>query len=358
MAPEQFEGIADIRSDIYSFGIVLFQMINQGKLPFVCRTIEDFILAHKNRPIPKFESELALIIEKCLQKLPKDRYQDFKELRLDLEQCYKKNIGENIPLVPKEEINEAIEYASRGYSFNQLRLYDKAIEEFQKALKLNEDEMSVYNNLGISYIRKGLYDKSIDILKAGIKKFPKEANQYMTLADAYQYKRLSSKARKEIKKAMKLDPNNAAFHLLAGFIYADMKDLPEAIKSMRRSVELDSNNAFAYEHLGILLRIVGNLESITMFQKAIEINPASHKSYFYIGMHLYEQDRYKEALMFAKQALVINPNRAKYHVLVGSCHQVLGSIELAIKEYKEALRLEPNRNDAKTNLEKLLRGKF
>ena len=34
MAPEQFEGEADVRSDIYSFGIVMYQMINRGRTPF------------------------------------------------------------------------------------------------------------------------------------------------------------------------------------------------------------------------------------------------------------------------------------------------------------------------------------
>ena len=100
--------------------------------------------------------------------------------------------------------------------------------------------------------------------------------------------------------------------------------------------------------------MVGNLESIRMFQKAIELNPASHMSHFYIGLHLYNQSRYKESLFFAKQALALNPNKASYHVLLGNLFQVRGSTDLAIKEFKEALRLEPDRNDARINLEILL----
>lgn len=355
MAPEQFEGYADVRSDIYSFGIILFQMVNQGKLPFVCSNIKDFSIAHKNQPLPKFESELALIIKKCLQKSPKNRYQDFKELKLDLEQSYKKNIGENIPLVPKEEINEADECALRGYSYDQLQLFDMAIQEYENALKLNDEIDSVYTNLGIAYRSKGLYDKSIKVLQAGIKKFPKNAYQHINLATAYQIKGLNDKARKEIKRAIKLEPKNAEITHHAGYIYADMNDTPEAIKYMKRSIELDPNSAFYYEQLGVLLFEAKSPESIKMFQKAIEINPTSHKSYFYIGLLLGGQGRLNEALIFAKQALALDPNDAGYHTLLGNVFQHLGSFKLALKEYKEALSLEPKKEESKIYLEERIK---
>lgn len=130
MAPEQFDGVTDIRSDIYSFGIVLFQMINNGKWPFMSNTIEGFKTAHQKHPLPQIESIMFPIIKKCLAKSPKNRYFNFTELSFDLEELYKKETGEwDFDL---GDINiEFEDYGIKGNAFFALRMYDEAIIEFK-----------------------------------------------------------------------------------------------------------------------------------------------------------------------------------------------------------------------------------
>ena len=53
MSPEQFDDVkhVDIRSDIYSFGVMLFQMVT-GKLPFVGSTVQELEHLHKRNAPP------------------------------------------------------------------------------------------------------------------------------------------------------------------------------------------------------------------------------------------------------------------------------------------------------------------
>jgi len=88
MAPEQFDGKFFISSDIYSIGIILYQLLNRGALPFECKSEHEFYLAHKNKDFKKIETPIFPIVQKCLKKKPKDRYQNYKSLRLDLEKFY------------------------------------------------------------------------------------------------------------------------------------------------------------------------------------------------------------------------------------------------------------------------------
>ncbi|MCK4573197.1 MAG: protein kinase, partial [candidate division Zixibacteria bacterium] len=91
MSPEQARGeTVDTRSDIFSFGIMLY-MLTTGELPFssgsqVSTLAKILEVKHesprtKNQNIP---AELERYIDKCLQKDPNDRYQDTRDLVVDL----------------------------------------------------------------------------------------------------------------------------------------------------------------------------------------------------------------------------------------------------------------------------------
>jgi serine/threonine-protein kinase len=92
MSPEQaLAKEVDHRSDIFSVGIVLYQMA-AGRLPFSGSTPTETITEIvRSKPVPVSEvspsvpSELERIIRKCLEKEPARRYQSARELLVDLQ---------------------------------------------------------------------------------------------------------------------------------------------------------------------------------------------------------------------------------------------------------------------------------
>ena len=96
MAPEQIQGgEVDARSDIFSFGVVLFEMLT-GKIPF--RGEHDAALMYSivneepeplQTHIPDAPSELLHIINRCLEKDPEDRYQTVHDMVIDLRRLKK-----------------------------------------------------------------------------------------------------------------------------------------------------------------------------------------------------------------------------------------------------------------------------
>ena len=105
MSPEQVRGqVADHRSDIFSFGAILYEMLS-GKRAFRKETGAETMTAILREQPPELLSDgaapspgLERIVRHCLEKRPEDRYQSARDLVFDLEQL------SELPSSPSETV--------------------------------------------------------------------------------------------------------------------------------------------------------------------------------------------------------------------------------------------------------------
>jgi tetratricopeptide (TPR) repeat protein len=119
--------------------------------------------------------------------------------------------------------------------------------------------------------------------------------------------------------------------------------IDEAIELFQRSIEAKPT-AEGYTYHGWALSFLGRLdEAIDDCKKAIGIDPEFGNPYNDIGVYLMQRGRLDEAIPWlerAKQARRYEPRHFPYANL-GSIYERKGLWREAMKEYQEALRLQP-----------------
>jgi serine/threonine protein kinase len=253
MPPEQFTDAAscDQRSDIYAFGIVLYQMVTGGRLPFLAslpkddsleeqkRFARETYLLHTKAPVPKLDSPLFPIIQRCLEKQPNKRYETFKELRVDLEPLLKSQTGETVK--PPEEIEfEAWEWINKGHSLNSLGRFDEAIKCYEQALEINPQNVLAWNNKGASLNSLGRFDEALGCYD----------------------------------QAIKIDPQDADAWYNKGVSLARLGRFDEEIKCYEQALEINLQHALAWYNKAIVEDELGRkLDATRFYRKFLELEP-------------------------------------------------------------------------------------
>lgn len=358
-SPEQIMGLKTIdhRSDIYSFGCILYEW-ETGKPPFLGHTAEEIAYKHLLEPIPRIGSFLRQtnfgiekIIEKCLEKDANKRFQDYASLAdAVVESARKRGVHFN-PYIPRErysmpeigcgEFNERFQSKDiagnsskdgkhRVIEFEEIAPYIReadalmAIGEWWKASeiygRLFIPEMVLSNPdddycrvISVNYanclIQIGDAERATLVLKHLEKSQFKSAEYFVNLSLAYLHLQKPKQAEETAKQGLLIYENDKDLYgnLLISQIHQAKHS--EALQTAQKRLQLGRDVHVLEEVATLLRQIAGkyvetNLpEAVKYFRRALDLlleakklNPRYITARLSLANVLFDIQQYSEAI--------------------------------------------------------------
>jgi eukaryotic-like serine/threonine-protein kinase len=343
MPPEQFEGYSDQRSDIYSFGIILYQMRAGGSLPFLAANSDDFYSLHKNSTVPKISTRLFPIIKKCLNKNPELRYQSFSDLRQDLEKYYRAIINTDPPQPIEEETNICLEHFNIGLSLRNLGFFDEAVKEYKEALKYNHDFVNCYINLGFVLHKKGELDNAIEQYNIAIRKDPKNYKAFINLGAVLIDKGMLDDAIRYLENGLKIEPNDYIARRNLAIVYGRKGLEDRASEEAQKAIFLNPEDTDMRTILADLLYSKGQISyAIKEYLSISKVNPANNEVHMKLGLSFSALKMFNEAQREFEIYIDLEPGVGRGYYLLGQLFRDKGLVNKAIELWKRAIAKEPN----------------
>ncbi|MBE5228288.1 MAG: tetratricopeptide repeat protein [Microcystis aeruginosa PMC 728.11] len=245
--------------------------------------------------------------------------------------------------------NHANAYNNRGNLYYDLQKYDLALADYDKAIEINPNFAILYNNRGGVYYNQQKYELALSDINKAIDINPNYAEAYYNRGNIYYDLQKYELALSDINKAIELNPNYAEAYNNRGLLYEDLQKYDLALSDYSKAIDINPNLAEAYVNRGVLYRLQEKYDlALSDYSKAIEINRNLAGTYYNRGVLYRLQEKYDLALADYDKAIELNRNFAEAYVNRGVLYFEQKKYELALSDYNQAIDINPN--DAKAYL--------
>ncbi len=136
----------------------------------------------------------------------------------------------------------SIAYNNRGAAYANKGAYDRAIQDFDQAIRLNPGYAFAYNNRGDAYRIEGRYDRAIEDYDQVIRLDPQFALPYDNRGDAYAKMGAYDRAIQDFDRAIRLAPGDPIAYEYLALLRATgprhLRDGGEAVRLARKALAL------------------------------------------------------------------------------------------------------------------------
>jgi tetratricopeptide (TPR) repeat protein len=384
MSPEQAVGDpVDARSDLFSFGVVLYQMFT-GVLPFQGATSLSLlrqVVHEQQRPLrvvaPEVPERVAFIVEKCLAKEPGDRFASAAIVGQELRRAASREATATrdfevdaaeaattapgtTPAHPRRVNRSALVAAAVMCAalvaawFVRTALVraprDVSTVDAADATASASQLYQQATELLRAYYREGNIDKAIRELELALQRRSPYALAEARLSLAYWRKNASSpdphwrnQALTYAESAVRGDSQLAFAHTAHGAALAVAGQLDKAGDAYQSAFTLDPANADLLWRMGDLAVARKDVKGAEDFyRRSVAAGPKEWEPYIRLGSFYYKQGRYEDALKAYEKVRDLAKDYTRVYSNLAAVYHQLGRTDEAAAVLQRSLEIAPD----------------
>jgi tetratricopeptide (TPR) repeat protein len=240
-------------------------------------------------------------------------------------------------------MNTAHEYFEKGIDLQQRGLIDNAIEEYERALNLDSENLDILLNLGAACLQKGLSDRALKLLTKVLENNPDNSMALYNIGKAFFYREEYENALAAFKRAENILPDDIDIQKSIFSCYHILDNRDEAISlGLNLITNLINDGDFLLTLGDDLLKEENLDQALDIFRKAACATPNSIDALLGIYKSQLSLQNREKAMTALKRAMMVEPENQQLQVMMVDHLLEDGKIQEAVELLKKGIDTLPD----------------